>query len=93
MRMDIENSPGARVPPDMAPARDYWGPAGSNLAAGDGEMTGLRFCSMGHSSAVHGECVRRSSEERSKGILWRHSSFDLVESIAVEPRCVAPSAA
>jgi hypothetical protein len=88
MRMDIENSPGARVQPGQAPARAYWGLAGSNRAAGDGEMTGLRFCSMGHSSAVHGECVRRFQEERAKGILWLHSSFDLVE-----PRCVAPSAA
>jgi hypothetical protein len=88
MRMDIENSPGARVQPGQAPARDYWGLAGSDTAVGDGEMNGLRFCSMGHSSAVHGECVRRFQEQRTNGILWRHSSFDLVG-----PRSVAPSAA
>jgi len=88
MRMDIENSPGARVPPGQAPARDYWGLAGSNLTAGDGEMSGMRFCSVDHSSAVHRECVRRFQEQRAKGILWRHSSFDLVA-----PRSFAPAVA
>jgi len=60
--MDIEISPGARVPPGQAPARKHWGLADSDIAAGDGEMSGLRFCSKGHSGAVHGECVRRFQE-------------------------------
>jgi hypothetical protein len=41
---------------------------------------------MSHPATVREE--RRFTEERMKGSLWRHSSFNLVE-----PRSVAPSAA
>ncbi|HVU29212.1 MAG TPA: hypothetical protein VHE36_02320 [Sphingomicrobium sp.] len=49
-------------------------------------MTGKRVCSKSHPATLRGE--RRFTEERMKGISWRHSSFNLVE-----PRRVAPSAA
>jgi hypothetical protein len=49
-------------------------------------MTGKRVCSGRHAAAVRGE--RRFIEERMKGVIWRHSSFN-----RVEPRHVAPSAA
>jgi hypothetical protein len=49
-------------------------------------MTGKRVCSSGHPATVRGE--RRFIEERMKGILWRHSSFNLVEL-----RTIAPAAA
>jgi hypothetical protein len=49
-------------------------------------MTGKRFCSARHPAPLRGE--RRFIKVRMKGILWRHSSFNLVE-----PRSVAPSAA
>jgi hypothetical protein len=38
MRMDIENSPGARVHPAKPAARDDYGQAGRQRAAGDGVM-------------------------------------------------------
>jgi hypothetical protein len=86
MRMDIEISPGARVHPSKGPARDKWGPAAGEQAEGNGKMIGKRVCSTSHPAPVRGE--RRFIKERMKGVLWRHSSFNLVE-----PRCVAPSAA
>jgi hypothetical protein len=49
-------------------------------------MTGKRFCSARHPAPLRRE--RRFTKERMKGILWRHSSFNLVA-----PRTVAPSAA
>ena len=49
-------------------------------------MTGKRFCSVRHPAPVRRE--RGLIEEWMKGILWRHSSFNLVE-----PRPGAPSAA
>jgi hypothetical protein len=86
MRMDIEISPCAPVQRGNAPSRDDWGLAGRVLAGCDGRMTGKRLCSMSHPAPVRGG--RRFIEERMKGSLWRHSSFNLVE-----PRSVAPSAA
>jgi hypothetical protein len=49
-------------------------------------MTGKRFCSECHPAPLRRE--RRFIEERMKGILWRHSSFNLVR-----PRSFAPGAA
>jgi hypothetical protein len=49
-------------------------------------MTGKRVCSARHPAPLRRE--RRFTEERMKGILWRHSSFNLVER-----RTVAPAAA
>jgi hypothetical protein len=86
MRMDIEFSPGARVQRSNAPSRNDWGLAAGIQASRDGRMTGKRVCSMSHPATVREE--RRFTEERMKGSLWRHSSFNLVE-----PRSVAPSAA
>jgi len=55
-------------------------------ADGHGGMTGKRFCSARHPAPLRRE--RRFTEELMKGILWRHSSFNLVE-----PRSFAPGAA
>jgi hypothetical protein len=86
MRMDIEISPGALVERSDARSRDYWRHAAGILAGRDGGMTGKRVCSGRHPAPLRRE--RRFTEERMKGILWRHSSFNLVE-----PRSFAPSAA
>jgi hypothetical protein len=79
MRMDIENSPGAPVRQFHAWARDDWGLAGCNRAAGDGVISGKCLCSMCHSATVRGERSRRFIEERAKGFLWRHASVNLVK--------------
>jgi hypothetical protein len=86
MRIDIEISPSARLERSVARSRDDWDLATGVLAGCDGGMTGKRVCSARHPAPVRGE--RRFIEERMKGILWRHSSFNLVE-----PRPFAPSAA
>jgi hypothetical protein len=86
MRMDIEISPSAALERSLAQPRDDWGLAAGELAGCDGGMTGKRVCSVRHPAAVRRG--RRFTEERMKGSLWRHSSFNLVE-----PRSVAPSAA
>jgi hypothetical protein len=49
-------------------------------------MIGKRFCSSSHPATVRRE--RRFLRKRVKGVLWRHSSFNLVE-----PPTVAPAAA
>jgi len=84
--MDIEFSPGARGQRSDAPPRYDWGLAGRVQAGSDGWMTEKRVCSRSHPTIVRRE--RRFTEERMKGGLWRHSSFNLVE-----PRPFAPSAA
>jgi hypothetical protein len=86
MRMDIEISPRASVQRVDAPSRDNWGLAADVQADRRGGMTEKRFCSVRHPATVRGE--RRFIKERMKGILWRHSSFNLVE-----PRSFAPAAA
>jgi hypothetical protein len=86
MRMDIEISPRAPAQRLDAPSRDVWRLAAGILAVGHGGMTGKRFCSARHPAPVRRE--RRFMHKPMKGILWRHSSFNLVE-----PRPVAPSAA
>jgi hypothetical protein len=86
MRMDIEISPAARLQRSVAGSRDDWGLASGILAGRDGEMIGKRFCSSSHPATVRRE--RRFLRKRVKGVLWRHSSFNLVE-----PPTVAPAAA
>jgi hypothetical protein len=86
MRMDIEISPGAALERSFAPPRDNWGPGAGKLADRKGGMTEKRVCSARHPAPLRRE--RRLTEERTKGVLWRHSSFNLVE-----PRRVAPEAA
>jgi hypothetical protein len=86
MRMDIEISPRASGQRSTAASRDIWRLAAGIQAGGRGGMTGKRFCSARHPAPLRRE--RRFTKERMKGILWRHSSFNLVA-----PRTVAPSAA
>jgi hypothetical protein len=88
MRMDIENSPDARIKPLRAAARHNWGHSGRQKAGGDGGMCEKRFCCTSHSAISRGECARRLGLERGLGVLWRHASVNLVE-----PRSVAPAAA
>ena len=47
-------------------------------------MNGKRLCSMGHPAASRGERARRFLAERAMGVLWHHSSVNLVE-----PRSIA----
>jgi hypothetical protein len=86
MRMDIEFSPGAALERLDARPRDDWRLTAGILAGRIGEMTGKRVCSARHPTPLRRE--RRFTEERMKGSLWRHSSFNLVK-----PRVFAPSAA
>lgn len=41
-------------------------------------MNGKRLCSMNH-PAFCGERARRTFQERKMGVLWHHSSVNLVE--------------
>jgi hypothetical protein len=77
--MDIEISPGARRQRKGAAARDSDGFAGGALAAGGDGMNGKRLCSMDHPATVRGERTRRFLAERTMGVLWNHSSVNLVE--------------
>jgi hypothetical protein len=74
MRMDIEYSPGARGQRNGAAARDCDG-----LRLGEGGMSGKRLCSMSHPAHPGGEHARRFPWERTMGVLWHHSSVNLVE--------------
>jgi hypothetical protein len=76
MRMDIEISPGARAWRLAAPSRDDWGLAAGVLARCDDRMIRKRLCSTSHPATVRGE--RRFIKERMRGVLWRHSSVNLV---------------
>ena len=58
------------------------------VAACEGRMKEKRFCSMDHPAALSGERAGRTSRERAMGVLWRHSSFNLVE-----PQSIALAAA
>jgi hypothetical protein len=84
--MDIEFSPGADVQRSVAKPRDNWGLTAGIQAGSDGGMTGKRICSIRHPAPLRRES--RFIEMRMKGILWRHSSFNLVE-----PRSFAPGSA
>jgi hypothetical protein len=83
MRMDIEISPGVRGQRMSAAARETEGSASVGAV-----MNGKRLCSMGHPAASCGERARRFLAERTMGILWHHSSVNLVE-----PRSIALAAA
>ena len=47
-------------------------------------MNGKRLCSMGHPAPLRGERASRTLAERTMGVLWHHSSVNLVE-----PRSIA----
>jgi hypothetical protein len=79
MRMDIEISPGARGQRISAAARNCDG-----LRLDEGRIRKKRLCSMGHPATVGGERAGRTFGERTMGVLWIHSSFNLVE-----PRSIA----
>jgi hypothetical protein len=88
MRMDIENSPGAPVRQLIAGARDNWARTYGNQAVGGGRMNEKRLCSMVHPAASRGERAGRFLRERTMGVLWCHSSVNLVE-----PQSIALAAA
>jgi hypothetical protein len=79
MRMDIEYSPGAPLQRMFAAARDCDGPGYRQ-----GRISEKRLCSMGHPATVRGERAGRFFGKRTMGVLWRHSSVNLVE-----PRSIA----
>ena len=47
-------------------------------------MNGKRLCPMNHPTNIRGERACRFLSERAMGVLWRHSSVNLVE-----PRSIA----
>ena len=51
-------------------------------------MNGKRLCSMSHPANLRGERASRRLAERAMGVLWNHSSVNLVE-----PRSIALAAA
>jgi len=51
-------------------------------------MNRKRLCSMDHPAAVRGERAGRTFGERAMGVLWHHSSVNIVE-----PRSIALAAA
>jgi hypothetical protein len=83
MRMDIENSPGARGQRNGAAARNN-----DDLASREGRMNGKRLCSISHPAIIRRERAGRFLSERTMGVLWTHSSVNLVE-----PRSIALAAA
>jgi hypothetical protein len=78
MRMDIEYSPGALGQRITAAARDFDGPRSC-----DGGISGKRLCSMGHPAAFRRERAGRFFGKRTMGVLWHHSSVNLVESRSI----------
>jgi hypothetical protein len=74
MRMDIEYSPGARGQRSGAAAREI-----DSRRFGEGRMSGKRLCSVDHPAALCRERACRTMKERTVGVLWRHSSVNLVE--------------
>jgi hypothetical protein len=71
--MDIEYSPGAPVQRNGAAAREI-----GAFDSDEGGMNGKRLCSKGHPAAVQGKRAGRTVSERTLGVLWRHSSVNLV---------------
>jgi hypothetical protein len=78
MRMDIEFSPGALGQRMSAAAREIDGPGFLQ-----GGMNGKRLCSIGHPAALREERAGRFFGKRTMGVLWRHSSVNLVESRSI----------
>src|SRR5689334_18036608 len=81
MRIDIEYSPGAPSQRYGAAARETW-----TFAGGESRMNGKRLCSICHPAAVRRERAGRTFVERTLGVLWHHSSVNLVG-----PRSIAPA--
>ena len=46
-------------------------------------MSGKRLCSMIHPATLREERASRFLSERAMGVLWRHSSVNLVESRSI----------
>src|SRR4051794_6661777 len=88
MRIDIENSPGARTRPLEAAARHVYGHAGADRSAGGGGIGEKCLCCTGHPASFREEHARRPHRERSLGVLWHHASVNLVQ-----PRTFALAAA
>jgi len=78
MRMDIEYSPGALWQRICAAAREIDG-----LGFLQGGMNGKRLCSIGHPAALRRERAGRFFGKRTMGVLWHHSSVNLVESRSI----------
>src|SRR5439155_9814121 len=78
MRMDIEFSPGALGQRMSAAARKIDGPGFLQ-----GGISGKRLCSIGHPAASREERAGRFLGKRTMGVLWRHSSVNLVESRSI----------
>jgi hypothetical protein len=76
--MDIEFSPGALGQRMSAAARKIDGPG--FLQSG---ISGKRLCSIGHPAALREERAGRFLGKRTMGVLWRHSSVNLVESRSI----------
>jgi hypothetical protein len=76
--MDIEISPGAALERSVAQPRDDKGLPARD-AAGDGRIGEKRFCSNVHLAPIREKRIDRFMSERTKGVLWRHSSVNLVE--------------
>jgi hypothetical protein len=74
MRMDIEISPDAPWQRNSAAARNLDG-----FRRCESVMNGKRLCSMDHPAVVRGERASRTFRERTMGVLWRHSSVNLVK--------------
>jgi len=72
--MDIENSPGAPLQRNSAAARNLDG-----LRSCESVMNGKRLCSMDHPASSCGERAGRGFQQRTMGVLWRHSSVNLVK--------------
>jgi len=58
-------------------------------------MNGKRLCSIGHPASSCEERAGRTFRERTMGVLWRHSSVNLVkpQSIALAAARISPAAA
>jgi hypothetical protein len=78
MRMDIEYSPGALGQRMSAAAREIDDPGFLQ-----GRMNGKRLCSIGHPAALREERAGRFFGKRTMGVLWHHSSVNLVESRSI----------
>ena len=78
MRMDIEYSPAARGQRMTAAARDCDGLEPNKIRTGEGRIRGKRLCSMDHPAPLREERAGRTFGERTMGVLWHHSSVNLV---------------
>src|SRR4051794_33909131 len=77
MRMDIENSPGARLELFEAATRHDLGHAGRGGALGGGGIKDKCLCCTGHPASLREKYARRLDLERGLGVLWLHASVNL----------------